>query len=92
MQTRRSIVRAVFASSLTLAGLSLFVGCADGGRTHAYRMNPTPEIETQAGTDDENVNRIVMTHDTNFRVLKDDAARMFFLDRPSRLTPNRVTY
>ncbi len=70
----------------------LLAGCADGGRTWAYRNNPSPETDTLGIAREEDTNRNVVLHDTNGRALNGDLSRLFLTDRPSRLAPQRVPY
>lgn len=75
-----------------LLGVSSLVGCADGGRLHSYRANPTPEMNTLGMTVEEEKNRDTMMMDTNLRAFNEDGARALLTDRPSRMTPRRIPY
>ena len=88
MSTRRRATLALFALSAIVA-----TGCsAQESRLAAYRSNPTPELDTLAQQRDDMDNRMTVTNDTNLRMLNEDLGRMFFLDRPSMLTPKPVPY
>lgn len=65
-------------------------GCSKGGRVDAYRLDPTPNVDTMSETPDEIANKTTATFDTNFRELNEDLGRLLYLDRPSRLTPKPV--
>jgi ABC-type uncharacterized transport system auxiliary subunit len=84
---RRAIPVALAASALLLAACG-----PHAGRTAAYRMNPTPELQTLGQTRDDVDNRLTITNDTNFRALNEDIGRFFLMDRPSRLTPTPIPY
>jgi ABC-type uncharacterized transport system auxiliary subunit len=82
-------------AGLLLAALGVVVlgGCdSSGGRKHAYRLNPTPELDTQAQRRDDIDNQLTLTNDTNLRILNEDVGRFWLLDRPSRMSKLPSTY
>ncbi|TVQ65533.1 MAG: hypothetical protein EA379_00010 [Phycisphaerales bacterium] len=84
--------RAVAAFSL--AGLFVaLAGCsAQEQRLASYRSNPTPEIDTRSQRPDDINNRLTITNDTNLRLFNEDLGRLFLMDRPSRLSRQRIPY
>jgi len=88
MSTRRRATLALLALSAIAA-----TGCsAQQSRLAGYRANPTPELDTLSQRRDDMDNRMTVTNDSNLRMLNEDLGRMFFLDRPSTLTPKPVPY
>jgi len=60
--------------------------------TTAFRNDPTPDIRTHKQTEDDVLNQLTVTADTNFRLLNDDMGRFWLSDRPSRLTRGPKPY
>lgn len=88
MSTRRRATLVLLAASAAAAS-----GCnSQSSRLAAYRANPTPELDTTSQRRHDMDNRMTVTNDTNLRMFNEDLGRMFFLDRPSRLSPKPVPY
>ncbi len=89
MSTRRrnAVILATLAAAAGLAGCS-----SQDSRLAAYRMNPTPELDTLSQRHDDIDNRLTVTNDTNFRQLNEDIGKALLLDRPSRLSIKGVPY
>lgn len=84
MKTRHTISSLL---SLVACGV-LLAGCdSTGGRKHAYRLNPSPEVDTLSQSHDEIENAVTISYDYNFRSFNQDLGRFWMTDRPSRLTP-----
>ena len=82
------------ASVLLLAFLAGgLAGCsAQEQRLASYRSRPTPEIDTRSQRPDDIDNRLTVTNDTNLRLFNEDLGRLFLMDRPSRLSRQRMPY
>lgn len=78
----RTVVTAVALAAASVACLS---GCA-GNSVDGLRLSPTPELLALAHTPDEAVNNLAINNDMNMRMITDDLARAFLLQRPSRLS------
>lgn len=89
----RSSRRALAIVSVALAGLA-GVGCSNSSNPQLaeFRGNPTPELDTLSQRHDDIQNRIVVTNDTNLRMMNEDIGRFWFFDRPSRLSPTTIPY
>lgn len=83
-RSHRAIAIPATLSALALLGA---VGCSSSNPVHALRTNPTPEVRTLADTSDEVQNKLWLTQNMNVREFWEDAARTFYLDRPTRLSP-----
>jgi hypothetical protein len=85
--------RCASAALLALAALAL-VGCEAGtpsGRLAAdLRSDPSPGMDTLFQREVDVDNAVAITNDTNLRMLNQDLGRLFLLERPSRLTPERL--
>lgn len=57
-----------------------------------FRSNPTPELDTLSERNDDIVNRSVVVTDTNLRMLREDWGRLWFWERPSRLSPTTIPH
>jgi hypothetical protein len=77
---------------LSVSAFALLAGCADGGRTSAYRLDPTPDLDRLGLEKDVEANNRALSQDTNLRSLNDDMARFWLYDRPSRLSPTGIPY
>ena len=66
-------------------------GCASNS-VQSFRNNPTLRMDARGETHDEIENQVAVTTDSNFRAINNDLGRMFFSDRPSRLTPGPKPY
>jgi hypothetical protein len=76
-----------------LLAAALATGCASNtaaSRDEAVRSNLTPELHTLSERPIDDNNRTVLTVDTNLRSANTDLAHLLLLDRPSRLTRDRM--
>ncbi|MFN0132062.1 MAG: hypothetical protein ACKVW3_05970 [Phycisphaerales bacterium] len=76
-----------------VALVASLAGCAGdtaAGRDSAVRANPTPELQTLGDRYIDTDNRVALTVDENLRMANQDLLRLWLLDRPSRLTRERV--
>lgn len=87
MQTRTTSIRTRVAA-LAAGGIAIFAttGCSNSG-IHALRARPTPELLTSVETPTESANAYAIQKNLNLRMMLDDAARVIYIDRPSRLNP-----
>lgn len=70
-----------------LAGFAFVaVGCSPTG-IRALRAHPTPELLTSVESPTESANSYAIMKNLNLRMMFDDAARVIYIDRPSRLSP-----
>lgn len=91
--TRRQTTRRVLVPALllTMAG-TMLAGCGSSAR-HAYlRWNVAPELETldQRWVDADNEYAIMNSENT--RMLRADWRRVWYVDRPSRLSREPKPY
>ncbi len=78
---------------VALAVAAIAGGCSSNtaaGRDSKVRRNLTPELMTLYQRPIDYDNRMTLTFDENLRMANEDWARMWFLDRPSRLARERV--
>jgi hypothetical protein len=74
------------------------VGCSSTPNTQSQydaervRRAPTPELVTLYQTEDDVKNVIAVMKNDNWKMLKQDAGRVFYTDRPSRLTREPVPW
>lgn len=88
----RSSRRALRLLPVAFAGLAIG-GCSSSNPQLAeFRGNPTPELDTLSQRPDDIQNRIVVTNDTNLRMMSEDLGRFWLLDRPSRLSRTTIPY
>lgn len=88
----RSRTRNTLLILATATGAPLFmIGCS-GTSPEAFRSDPTPMLQARGETQDDIDNNLAHTSDTNGRNVLNDLGRMFFSDRPSRLTPGPKPY
>jgi hypothetical protein len=85
MQARVTRHRFV-AAALSAGVLALVAGCSSTGIS-ALRANPTPELLTSFESPTESANSYAIMKNLNLRMMLDDAARVIYIDRPSRLNP-----
>ena len=89
MQTRRALASLV--SLAALSGLIALGGCsAERSQLADVRFNPTPELATLDATPDERANGMALNTSTNLRALNADVARVVYLNRPSRMSPEPI--
>ncbi len=83
--------RPALAASVLIAS-GLLAGCYSGsvGRDAALRSNPTPELMTLHQRPVDVDNAIAVMSDENWRMFSQDLGRVFYTDRPSRLTREQV--
>ncbi len=72
---------AVCAAALTACGAA-----GPFGRDGRIRANLTPELSTLDQTHIDTRNSYALMSNENLRMLNDDLLKVFYLDRPSRLT------
>ena len=77
-------------TALALAGTLCALGACS--RTQQYRMDPTPELDTLSQRHDDIDNALTIMADTNFRNMNQDIGRVMLMERPSRLSPQRIPY
>ena len=53
----------------------------------SLRADPTPELLTSVESPTESANSYAIQKNLNLRMMLDDAARVIYIDRPSRLNP-----
>jgi len=74
------------------------VGCSSSPTTQSQRdaervrRAPTPELVTLYQTEDDVKNVIAVMKNDNLKMMRQDAGRAFFTDRPSRLTREPVPW
>ncbi len=78
--------RPILAAALVLA-TGLVTGC---GRSATLRSNPTPELVTLYQRPVDVDNAMAIMSDENWRMFTQDLGRVFYTDRPSRLTREQV--
>ena len=69
-----------------VAAIGALSGCSNT-RATAYRMNPSPKIDTRAQSPDEIQNSLTVINDTDFRFFWNDMGRFWLMDRRSMLDP-----
>lgn len=62
------------------------VGCSNKIDGPSVRRDMSPELRTTAATHDQQKNTQARAIDTTMRQIWDDLDKIFFLDRPSRLS------
>jgi hypothetical protein len=80
------------AAILCLSAAAL-AGCSNSGpagRDAAVRANLTPELRTLSQRPIDVDNRVTLVVDENLRMVNQDWGRFWLMDRPSRLTPERM--
>lgn len=85
-RTHKSLILLAFT---TLVGGVFMTGCSTAAQ---YRADLTPRLDARGETRSETANTVAYTTDTNFRNLNNDLGRMWFSDRPSRLTNGPKPY
>ncbi|MFI4882222.1 MAG: hypothetical protein ACIAQU_06515 [Phycisphaerales bacterium JB064] len=91
--TRSRTARRALASALLIgASLTVLAGCQSNGRHQYLRWNVAPELETldQRWVDADNEYAIMNSENT--RMLRDDWRSIWYVDRPSRLSPYPKPY
>ena len=85
MPHRRPHASRLSAAAILGAAALVTSGCASN-TVQAYRADLTPRLDARGQSHDDIQNQIAITNDTNFRNINNDLGRLFFTDRPSRLT------
>lgn len=88
MASRSVVVLGVSVAALVLAGCSSSNTAA--ARDSKVRGNLTPELMTLSQRSIDVDNRVVLSTDENLRMANEDFIRMWFFDRPSRLSRTRI--
>lgn len=70
------------AAALALAALT---GC-ESSRYQQVKEDPTPNLDTLYQRPSDIDNKVTVTFDENMRMFVQDLGRVFYWDRPSRLT------
>ena len=90
MSKKNIRIRPFAALTVASVGLMLLAGCqnpaAPWSRAGRIRSNLTPELATLDQTPLGLKNQDALMRNTNFRMARDDLIKVFYLDRPSRLT------
>jgi hypothetical protein len=82
--------RARIATAGVMAGLVWLGGCSSDGRYGAIRSDLTPELDTLYQRSADIDNALTLMDDENWRMFNEDLGRAFYVNRPSRLTPEPV--
>lgn len=89
--------QSILRSTITIAALAVVVaaplaGCQSEADKRAARIrrNLTPELDTLYQRQADVDNALALMFDENGRMLLQDLGRAFYVDRPSRLTPEPV--
>lgn len=91
MARQRSTRLTLTAAALATGAGALLGGCSSTN-LDSIRSNPSPGIMTLSQSDEVVLNQMTITQDTNLRQLNEDLGRMWFYDRPSRMTPRPIPY
>ncbi|MBB6430390.1 hypothetical protein [Algisphaera agarilytica] len=75
-------IQRTLAAVLLAGGLLLTGGCATN-----YSNDLTPELASYGKSEEQDANTYARVIDNNTRTIWDDFARIFFLDKNSRLNP-----
>jgi len=82
-------VAALLVAAGTLSGCYTGGGSLTG-RDAQLRSNPTPELQTLYQRQVDVDNALTVMSDENWRMFNQDLGRVFYTNRPSRLTPEPV--
>lgn len=90
----RAARRTLLVASLVAGPIVLLAGCASSSdpQTEMIRKNPTPELDTLYQTPDDVQNVLAIMENENRRMRNQDLGRVFYTDRPSRLTREPVPW
>ncbi len=90
LSTKNIRIRPFAALTLASLGLMVLSGCQNPAspwsRDGRIRANLTPELATLDQTPLDLLNQEALMINTNLRMAHDDLIKVFYLDRPSRLT------
>jgi len=90
MNARRITTAA--AATLT-ASSALLTGCSSSATSiEAIRLRPSPNSATLYERPADIANTLAFTRDTNLRMMLQDLGRVFYVDRPSMLTPEPMPH
>lgn len=86
------VTRGVVVSAALIAG-AMATGCSTrSADINAIRMNPSPEVMTLFERPTDVRNAITLMWDENLRMANQDLGRVFFFNKPSRLTPEPIPH
>ncbi|MEM9420736.1 MAG: hypothetical protein AAGA25_17045 [Planctomycetota bacterium] len=79
------MIQAIYRTlaAVLLAGALLYTG----GCASSYSNDLTPELASYGRSEQQDANTYARVIDNNTRTIWDDFARIFFLDKTSRLNP-----
>lgn len=80
------------AAATTLVGCTTLTSEADYAQAERIRANLTPELDTLYQRPDDMTNAMTIMADENGRMFWQDLGRVFYTDRPSRLTREPVPW
>lgn len=80
------------AAAATLVGCTTASSPADYAQAERIRSNLTPELDTLYQRPDDMSNAMTIMADENGRMFWQDLGRVFYVDRPSRLTREPVPW
>jgi hypothetical protein len=96
MSTLRQFLTAAASVAVVLTMLGLATGCESQQEktvtVEDVRNNLSPNFNTVIYSEEQVKNNWAVTLDVNERELRDDWNRMWFLERPQRLTPYPMPY
>ena len=88
MKRRNAVVLSVLGGGLLLAA-----GCTNPvDRNARVRYDLSPELDTLYQRPDDVANSLALMHDENWRMFWEDMGRFWYVDHPSRLTPEPVPH
>lgn len=91
--TRSRTARRVLASAILVgASLTLMAGCQSNARHEYMRWNVAPELETLDQRYVDANNEYAIMNSENTRMLRADWRRVWYVDRPSRLSREPKPY
>ena len=83
-------MKSVARFAVVAATAAVLTGCSSDPTGVSYSSivnNPSPELRGLTERPVDNYTAYKLTHATNLRMLSDDIMRVFYLDKPSYLTP-----
>lgn len=83
----RAALLAALAGAVALPAIGCSARTRHAGDLSAVRSDPTPALDTRSKRAVDQGNNWAVVHDTNSRMIPEDIARLFSIDRPSRLAP-----
>ncbi len=94
----RRAIRVIATVSAASAGVCVLAGCAGDDGTQAYREwqeirgDATPELATLYQREADVDNALTVMENENKRMFLQDLGRVFYTDRPSRLTREPIPW